>query len=61
MSNALHFMNADQTGPVSIEAKGEVPKKGLWDSAVTMEAVYEFKNPGLDSGVGSTRRTRSLL
>jgi predicted dehydrogenase len=45
MSNALHFMNADHTGPVTIEAKGAVPKKGLWDSAMTMEAVYEFKNP----------------
>jgi predicted dehydrogenase len=45
MSNALWIMNADHTGPVSIEAKGTLPRKGVWDSAVTMEVVYEFKNP----------------
>lgn len=45
MSCALHFMNADQTGPVTIEAKGTVPIKGLWDTAIDMEVVYEFKNP----------------
>ncbi len=45
MSNALYFMNADHTGPVSIEAKGTVPIKGLWDTAIDMEVVYEFKNP----------------
>jgi hypothetical protein len=38
-------MNADQTGPVSIEAKGTLPTKGLWDTAIDMEVVYEFKNP----------------
>jgi predicted dehydrogenase len=45
MSNALYFMNADNTGPVSIEAKGTVPSKGLWDTAIDMEVLYEFKNP----------------
>jgi predicted dehydrogenase len=45
MSNALFFMHADGTGPVSVEAKGTLPTKGLWDTAVTMEVVYEFKNP----------------
>ncbi len=45
MSNALYFMNADHTGPVSIEAKGTLPAKGLWDTAIDMEVVYEFKNP----------------
>jgi predicted dehydrogenase len=45
MSNALWIMGADHTGPVSIEAKGVVPKRGLWDSAITMEVTYEFKNP----------------
>ncbi len=45
MSNALYFMNADHTGPVSIEAKGTLPTKGLWDTAINMEVVYEFKNP----------------
>ena len=45
MSNALYFMNADRTGPVSIEAKGTVPTRGLWDTAIDMEVVYQFKNP----------------
>jgi predicted dehydrogenase len=45
MSNALHFMNADQTGPVTVEAHGTLPKKGLWDTALDMEVVYEFKDP----------------
>lgn len=45
MSNALYFMNADQTGPVSIDAKGTLPTKGAWDTAIDMEVVYEFKNP----------------
>lgn len=45
MSNALKIMNADDTGPVTIEAKGTVPTQGLWDSGVEMEVTYEFKNP----------------
>ena len=45
MSNALWIMNADQRGPVSIEAKGTLPTKGAWDTAMTMEVVYQFKNP----------------
>ncbi|HNQ89960.1 MAG TPA: Gfo/Idh/MocA family oxidoreductase [Verrucomicrobiota bacterium] len=45
MSNALHFMNADHTGPVSIETRGRVPTRGLWDSAIEMEVTYQFKNP----------------
>jgi predicted dehydrogenase len=45
MSNALHFMNADYAGPVSVEAKGTLPTKGLWDTAMNMEVVYQFKNP----------------
>ena len=45
MSCALWFMGADHTGPVTVEAKGTLPTKGIWDSAVTMEVVYEFKNP----------------
>lgn len=45
MSNALHFMNADHTGPVSIETKGRIPTRGVWDSAITMEVTYQFKNP----------------
>jgi predicted dehydrogenase len=45
MSCALWIMNADHTGPVSIEAKGTLPTKGLWDTAITMDVVYEFKDP----------------
>lgn len=45
MSCALHLMNADYRGPVSVEAKGTLPTKGLWDTAIDMEVVYEFKNP----------------
>jgi predicted dehydrogenase len=54
MSNALWFMNADRQifAParepaelVTITATGTVPTRGLWDTAVKMEVVYEFKNP----------------
>jgi predicted dehydrogenase len=45
MSNALYFMDADHTGPVSIEAKGTLPTMGVWDTAIDMEVVYEFKDP----------------
>ena len=45
MSIANWIMDADATGPVSIEAKGEPPPDGMYDSAVTMEVVYEFRNP----------------
>jgi hypothetical protein len=45
MSNALYFMNADHTGPATIEAKGTLPVKGLWDTAIDMEVTYKFKDP----------------
>jgi predicted dehydrogenase len=45
MANALWIMNADHTGPVSVEATGTLPTKGAWDVALKMEVVYEFKNP----------------
>ena len=45
MSNALYFMNADDTGPVTVEATGTLPTKGLWDTAIDMEVVYTFKDP----------------
>ena len=45
MSNALFFMHADNQPPVSIEAKGTLPQKGLWDTAIDMEVEYVFKNP----------------
>jgi hypothetical protein len=38
-------MNADQTGPVTVEAKGTLPTQGAWDTAIDMEVVYEFKDP----------------
>jgi predicted dehydrogenase len=45
MSNALYFMNADHTGPVSVEARGTLPTQGAWDTAIDMEVTYEFKDP----------------
>jgi len=44
-SVALWCMNQDHTGPVMIDVKGEPPHDGMYDCPVTMEAVYEFKNP----------------
>lgn len=38
-------MGADGTGPVTVEATGTSPKRGLWDSAVLMDVTYTFKNP----------------
>ena len=45
MSVALWLMNADHTGPVSVEATGEPPYKGVWDCPCTMNVIYEFKDP----------------
>jgi len=54
MSNALWIMNADRqmlapagdsAALVTITAKGTLPTKGLWDTAITMEVVYQFKKP----------------
>jgi len=46
MSCALYLMDADhQGGPVTIEATGTPPTKGLWDCPVDMEVTYTFKNP----------------
>jgi predicted dehydrogenase len=45
MSIANWIMQADYTGPTSIEATGEPPKDGMYDAAVTMNVTYEFKNP----------------
>jgi predicted dehydrogenase len=46
MSCALYLMDADnQGGPVTIEATGTAPTKGLWDCPVDMEVTYTFKNP----------------
>jgi len=45
LSCVFWSMNADSTGPVSVEATGEPDKVGIWDVPVTMEAKWEFKNP----------------
>ena len=45
MSIANWIMDADHTGPVSVRATGEPPHDGMYDSAVTMEVTYEFKDP----------------
>lgn len=45
MSCAMWWMGADGTGPVTIEATGTQPTKGLWDSCVEMKVTYTFKNP----------------
>jgi predicted dehydrogenase len=45
MSIANWIMDCDYKGPVSVEATGEPPRDGMYDSAVTMEVTYEFKNP----------------
>jgi len=45
MSIANWIMDADHTGPASLRATGEPPHDGMYDSAVTMEVTYEFKNP----------------
>jgi predicted dehydrogenase len=45
MSCAMHWMNADGTGPATVEATGTPPEKGLWDACVNMNVTYTFKNP----------------
>ncbi|MFO7907170.1 MAG: Gfo/Idh/MocA family oxidoreductase [Pirellulaceae bacterium] len=45
MSCAMWWMGADGTGPVTVEATGEAPKRGLWDSAVKINVTYTFKDP----------------
>ena len=45
LSCAMHWMGADGTGPVTVEATGTSPKQGLWDSAVLMDVKYTFKDP----------------
>jgi predicted dehydrogenase len=60
MSIANWIMDADATGPVSIEATGEPPHDGMYDAAVSMEVTYEFKSPDwtlvwAQPGVSSTQ------
>lgn len=45
LSLVMWCMNADQTGPVSVEATGTPAKDSVWDVPVEMEARWEFKNP----------------
>jgi predicted dehydrogenase len=45
MSLPMYWLDAAGTGPVSVEATGQWPTRGLWDSAVTMNVTYTFKNP----------------
>ncbi len=45
LSIVMWCMNADNTGPVSVEATGEPAKEGIFDVPVTMDVKWEFKNP----------------
>jgi predicted dehydrogenase len=45
MSIAQWIMNADTTGPMTIDGKGEPPHDGMYDTADKMTVTYEFKNP----------------
>jgi predicted dehydrogenase len=45
MSIAQWIMNADNTGPVTIDGTGEGPHDGMYDTAAKMNVMYEFKNP----------------
>jgi predicted dehydrogenase len=38
-------LDADWQAPVTVEATGTPPPKGLWDSPRTMKVVFTFKNP----------------
>jgi len=44
-STILWCMKADDYQMVTVEATGTVPTRGLWDTAIDMEVVYQFKNP----------------
>jgi predicted dehydrogenase len=45
MSVIRWCLDADEQMPVTIEAKGYPPNKGIWDCPPTMEVVYTFKDP----------------
>ena len=38
-------LDADRQSPVTVEATGTPPPKGLWDCPPEMKVVYTFKNP----------------
>jgi predicted dehydrogenase len=45
LSCVMRWLDADGTDPVTIEAQGTSPRRGLWDAPVEMRVVYTFKNP----------------
>ena len=45
MSCAFFILDADQQGPVRVEATGTPPPKGIWDCPTKMEIKYVFKDP----------------
>ncbi len=45
LSIVFWCMDADGTGPVSVEATGNPGKESVWDVPVTMSVKWEFKNP----------------
>ncbi len=45
MSIAQWIMNADYTGPVSVETTGEPHHDGMYDTTDKMTVTYQFKNP----------------
>lgn len=45
LSSVMWCMQADGTGPSSIEAQGTSPTKGSWDTPVEMKVTYKFNNP----------------
>lgn len=44
-STILWCMDADNQVSFTVEARGTPPPRGLWDCPVTMEVVYQFKDP----------------
>lgn len=43
----LWVLDRADAAPVTVEATGTPPKKGLFDCPIDMEVTYEFKNPDL--------------
>ena len=60
LSCVFWAMDADKTGPVSVEATGRRADKGVWDTPVTMDVKWEFKNPDWTVTWAQPGRTRPL-
>lgn len=45
LSLVMWCLNADHTGPVSVEATGTPDKDGVWDAPVSMDVRWEFRDP----------------